>query len=346
MAMDIRSRVRTQADIQEAKTLIAQTHFIYQPFRVTDDLEVGGGYEFINRKPGAGMVYWPAYERERDLFPGPPLKTIDPVLVSEFRDANEALRKVYDGIIDQVCNHINGIDAKSVADIGCFNGYMPVSFALRGVRQAVGYDLDDRSGCFRFLNRVLDTNARFIHAGYDHAIGTIPGCPAYDVVVSMSVLQHMTEPFRHLHFLRSITREAMLLMTNVWDDDEYLIRYGKPNAIFDFAFPWCFDNSIYLSDKLLRMALQKAGFTRIIDLEIRRPADSNQAKTRGSHDYDTASVHRQNLTGRVLLCFVDGPATGPQAKLHLGYERAKEPLWSVLRIAFPRTWSLLRRIFR
>jgi len=39
--MDLRAYVRTQADIAEAKALIAQGHFIYQPFRITDDLEVG-----------------------------------------------------------------------------------------------------------------------------------------------------------------------------------------------------------------------------------------------------------------------------------------------------------------
>jgi len=319
--MDLRTCVRTQADIEEAKALIAQTHFTYQPFRIADDLEVGGGYEFINRSPGAGMVYWPTYEDEREYFPGPPLKTIDPLLVSEFRAANDALRKVYDGFIDQICEHIADIGAKNVADIGCFNGYMPVSFARRGVLEAVGYDQDDRSGCFRFLNRLLGTNARFIHAGYDFASGTVPRCPAYDLVISMSVLQHMTEPFRHLHFLRSITREALFLLTNAWDDDGSLIRYGEPNAIFEYAFPWCFDNSIYLSEKLLRKTLEKAGFTRILDLEIRLPASSKQADTPGNHDYSTTGAHRQNLSGKALLCFVDGPAKGAQTDLSLGYRR-------------------------
>jgi hypothetical protein len=308
--MDLTAYIRTQADIEEAKALIAQSHFTYQPFLLTDDLEVGGGYEFINRRPGAGMVFWPTYEDERDRFPGPTLKTIDPLLVSEFRAANSALRQVYDGFIDQICEHIDDIRAKKVVDIGCFNGYMPVGFARRGVLEAVGYDQDDRSGCFRFLNRLLGTNACFIHAGYDNVSGTIPGCAAADVVISMSVLQHMTEPFRHLHFLRSITDEALFLLTNVWDDDEYLIRYGEPNVIFNYAFPWCFDNSIYMSEKLLRKALEKAGFSVILDLEIRLPTTSVQADTHGSHDYSTTGRHSHSLNGRALLCFVDGPAKG------------------------------------
>jgi hypothetical protein len=348
--MDLRSRVRTPADIREAKALIAQGHFIYQPFRITDDLEVGGGYEFVNRRPGAGMVYWPAYEQEKERFPGSPLKTIDPALVTEFRAANDFLRSQYNGFIDQVCERIPDIRAKSVADIGCFNGYMPASFSLRGARDAVGYDQDDRSGCFRFLNRLLGTRSRFIHAGYDLAGGTIPGCPAYDVVISMSVLQHMTEPFRHLHFLRSITREALFLMTNAWDDDEYLVRYGEPNAIFpEFEFPWCFDSSIYLSEKLLRKALEKAGFTRIVKLENRSTIGIRHAETRGSHDYANEGGHRQKLTAQPLLCFVDGPATGAQASLKRGSRRPEssrtlalirkilpQPLRAMARKVFPR----------
>lgn len=347
--MDLRSCVRTQADIQEAKALIVQDHFFYQPFRIADDLEVGGGYEFVNRSPGAGMVYWPTYEQEQERFAGPPLKTIDPALVSEFRSANDGLRQQYDGFIDQICKHISDIKAKSVADVGCNNGYMPVSFALRGVRDTVGYDQTDHSGGFRFLNRLLGTNARFIHSSYDLVEGTIPGCPAHDVVISMSILQHMTEPFRHLHFLRSITREALFLMTNVWDDDEYLARYGEPNVIFrDSAFPWCFDNSIYLSEKLLRKALEKAGFTRILDLEFRHPANHKQAETRGSHDYATEGTHRQKLTGKALLCFVDGPATGAQANLKLGsYRLANNRTLALLRRMFPRlSWWVIRNTFR
>ena len=346
--MDLRSFIRTPADIQEAKALIVQEHFFYQPFCIADDLEVGGGYEFVRRRPGAGMVYWPGYERERERYPGPRIKTIDPALGSEFRIANDAVRKVYNGFVDQICEQIADIRSKSVADVGCSNGYMPVSLALRGLRGAVGYDQNDHSGCFRFLNRLLGTSVPFVHARYDPVDGRIPGCPTHDVVLSMSVLQHMTEPFRHLHFLRSITREALFLMTNVWDDDDYLVRYGEPNATSDFAYPWCFDNSVYFSDKLLRKALEKAGFGRMVDLEFRFPAGVQHAGARGSHDYAENGAHRQQLTGRALLCFVDGPARGAQASLRAGSRRlASSRTLALLRRAFPRlSWWAIRKLFR
>lgn len=345
--MDLTSLIRAPADIERAKALIVQERFCYQPFRLAADLEVGGGYEFLNRRPGAGMVFWPAYESERQRFPGPPVKTIDPAALPEFRAANHALRKVYDGFVDQICEQITDIRTRSVADIGCNNGYMPVSFSLRGAR-AVGYDQNDSSGCIAFLNRLLGADARFVHVRYKPVEGRIPGCSAHDVVISMSVLQHMTEPLRHLHFLRSITRHALFLMTNTWDDDEYLMRYGEPNATSDLAFPWCFDNSVYLSEKLLRKALQEAGFTRIVELEFRIPAGTQQTEARGSHDYASEGAHPRRLGGKALLCFVDGPARGVQASLEAASARmASNRILARLRKRFPRlSWWAMRKILR
>ena len=57
--MDLTSFIRSEADVEQAKALVVQERFFYQPFRIAADLEVGGGYEFMRRRPGAGMVYWP-----------------------------------------------------------------------------------------------------------------------------------------------------------------------------------------------------------------------------------------------------------------------------------------------
>lgn len=343
--MDLTSFIRSEADVEQAKALVVQERFFYQPFRIASDLEVGGGYEFMRRRPGAGMVYWPAYERERDRFPGPPVKTVDATVLPEFTASNEALRKVYEGFVDQICARVGEIRSLRVADLGCSNGYMPVSFSLRGARLAVGYDQNDHSGCFRFLNRLLGAEARFVHARYDLVEGRMPRCPVYDVVVSMSVLQHMAEPLRHLHFLRSVTSRALFLMTNVWDDDDYVLRYGEPNATSGFAFPWCFDNSVYPSERLLRKALEKAGFGEIVELEFRLPAGTAHAEARGSHDYAEAGEHRQKLRGKALLCFVSGKS---QASLRAACFRPESNrLLAFLRRMFPRlSWWFVRKVLR
>ncbi len=294
--MDLRPFIRSQSDIVEAKTVIASRSFTYQPFRITDDLEVGAGYTFVTRNPRAGLVSWPDYELEKASYPGQELEKllIAPGEKEQFTAANEAIRQVYDGFLDQVCGHISDVSRKSVADIGCFNGYVPVSMSRRGARLAVGYDMDDRSACFKFLNRILGTNAQFVQGAYDLFSGTISGCPSHEIVVSMSVLQHMTEPLRHLHFLRSITSEALFLVTNVWDDDDYCMRFGSPNQVFQHSFPWCFDNSVYLSEKLLRRSLKEAGFVRVIDLETRFPKSVVHADVRGSDDYAQETARRHN----------------------------------------------------
>lgn len=343
--MDLTSRIRTHADLEEAKALIVGERFFYQPFRIAADLEVGGGYEFMRRRPGAGMVYWPAYERERERFPGPAVKTVDAAVVPQFTAANEALRKVYEGFVDQICERVGDIRSKSVADVGCSNGYMPVSFALRGARRAVGYDQNDHSGCFRFLNRLLGADAHFVHARYDLLEGRMPRCPVYDVVVSMSVLQHMTEPLRHLHFLRSVTGQALFLMTNVWDDEDYVLRYGEPNATSNYAFPWCFDNSVYASERLLRKALDKAGFGPVVELEFRLPAGTVHAEARGSHDYADAGEHRQKLVGKALLCFA---CAETQVSLAAAcFRPGSNRVLALLRRLFPRlSWWFVRRILR
>ena len=343
--MDLTSRIRTPADLEQAKALIVGERFFYQPFRLAADLEVGGGYEFINRRPGAGMVYWPAYEQERERFPGPAVKTVGAAVLPEFTAANQALREVYDGFVEQICERVGDIRSKSVADVGCSNGYMPVSFALRGARLAVGYDQNDHSGCFRFLNRLLGADARFVHARYDLAEGRMPRCPGGDIVVSMSVLQHMTEPLRHLHFLRSVTGQALFLMTNAWDDDDYVMRYGEPNATSNHAFPWCFDNSVYPSEKLLRKALEKAGFGPIEELEFRLPAGTAHAEARSGHDYADEGGHRQKLAGKALLCFASAKA---QVSLDAACSRpGSNRVLALLRRMFPRlSWWFMRRILR
>ncbi len=330
--MDLRKYITSPDEVTEAKRLIASTHFMYQPFRITDDLEVGGGYSFLTRQPGAGLIYWPGYSSEGEAFPGPDLVPylIDNRLKDEFQAANEAIRQQYEGWLDQICDELGPISERTVADIGCFNGYIPVAFSLRGAKAAVGYDIGDRGGCIEFLNRVLKTDAKFILGGYDLASGTMEGCPGYDLVVSMSVLQHMTEPLRHIHFLRSITREALFLVTSVYDDNCYSIRYGEPNKIWRHDFPWCFDNSVYLSKNLLLKALEMAGFSKIVQLQSRLPPGTIQAKSHGYHDYDDQSQgqadqteHQPALSGVCFLAFVDGKPDRGAADLRLGYGRSQ-----------------------
>ena len=63
----------------------------------------------------------------------------------EFFSANAALRRFYDGMIDQIAAAVGPLQDLSVLDVGCNTGYFPLAFARRGARQAKGIDRIDYS---------------------------------------------------------------------------------------------------------------------------------------------------------------------------------------------------------
>lgn len=265
--MDLRNRLHTEQDLREIERLVGETHFIYQPFRFTDTLEVGIGYESILNKRGGGMVYWP--DAPIDQYPLLE-RFLVPVEAKEaFSGANQRLREINDDYVDQVCRHYP-VTGKSVADVGCFAGYFPIAFSLRGAR-AFGYDIHDRGGCFAVLNRILGADAMFIHSGYDLATGLIPQARQHDLVICHDLVQHMIEPFRFINMLANMSREALFLKCPTWLDtsgDRY-ITVGQPNGIFRYGFPWCFDHDNIVSYPLLQHCLELCGFTRFIKIETK-----------------------------------------------------------------------------
>ena len=68
--MDLRPHVRTRADLQDAKTLTVQERFFYQPFRIADDLKVGGGYQFSIADPALGWSIGLSMGASGNAFPG------------------------------------------------------------------------------------------------------------------------------------------------------------------------------------------------------------------------------------------------------------------------------------
>jgi hypothetical protein len=329
--MDLRPYIKSSTQLARLKRLVASTDFMYQPFIISDELEVGGGYEFIFNKIGAGFVYWGG--------DGPPAtapvrsRLIAPEILSDFRMANAALRRVYDDCIDAVCAQIDDISSATVCDFGCFNGYLPVSFAQRGAARAVGYDIDDRGECIATLNSILGTNAEFVHTGYDLGTGTVPKAEQFDVVCCMSVLQHILEPLRFINMLGAITKRCLFLMTSASTDEDLLMRFGEPNTIMsDYSFPWCFDNGMYLSERLLRTALKLAGFHTLIDVPINLPSEVQKRVEDVNRTTDSSAIAPHETRARIggtlrgfnVLALRDGPsvrAADLPVVHRLGYRR-------------------------
>ena len=215
------------------------------------------------------MVYWPGAPLDKY----PQLERFllkDTGARADFSTANQKLRQINHSYVEQVCREIGNIGDLTMADIGCFAGYFPVSFACRGARLAVGYDIDDRGGCIRILNKILGTDAQFIHAGYDLRTGELRATDKYDLVICHDLVQHMVEPLRFIRALSGIAKRALFLKCPGWLDStgEKYITMGEPFGIWqDGEFPWCFDHDTVPSWALLETSLKLCGFKRMVRVE-------------------------------------------------------------------------------
>jgi SAM-dependent methyltransferase len=265
--MDLRPFINHKTtQISRAKELIISGLLNYQPFIFSDVLEVGAGYEFIYGE-FSGLVYW--LDVNPKLLETPELKRffIKNEDKDQFTAANARLRCMYDNFIDEICNKIGDISKNTFADIGCNSGYFPISFSLRGAKKSVGTDRIDYTETFKLLNEIFGTDSIFIHQSYNGLLHSIQGCEQYDVVISVAVLCHLSDPLQHLSFLGSIVRKAIFIWAPVTDDDDYCIRFGEPNKYYKSdQFPLCFDNKTRPSAKLLRKSFELMGFTEIHEI--------------------------------------------------------------------------------
>lgn len=291
-AMDLRAHRRSPAHVGRAVDLVGRGLLCYQPFIFSDDFETGAGLEFVSAEFD-GMVYM-ANPPQRYL-DSPEIRRflIDPAKREQFSDGNRRLRALYESFIDAVEAKLGPASGYSFAEVGCCSGYFPVSFARRGSPRAVGFDRVDYAPSFDLLNSILGTKARFVHRPYRVAgevargrlkwlralrreFGTlvqsmrhpwlgIGGGPGrFDVVFSIAVLVHLSDPLEHLAYLGQMARKALLVWTSTLDDENAMtIRYEASNRYYrEDRFPYCFD-VVKMSPALLRRSLELMGFTEI-----------------------------------------------------------------------------------
>jgi len=261
---DFRPSINEQ-QMDKVKDFVVRGVVNYQPFIFSDALQTGAGYEFLGGREFSGLVYWPDIDDHLKE-----LKHLKRFLVKnecreEFFESNARLRTMYESFINGICSYFdNDISALSFADIGCNTGYFPMGFSLRGARQAVGFDRNDFSAVFSVFNDILGTNAEFVHGAYDGRAQDISGSQTYDVVTSVAVICHLSDPLQHLAYLGRIARKALFIWTPVTDDDDYCIRFGEPNKYYtEDTFPYSFDNNTRPSGKLLKKSLELMGFNEI-----------------------------------------------------------------------------------
>lgn len=268
--MDLRRYVKTKRQIDAAKELEIKGLLNYQPWLFSEDFQTGVGLEWTEGRH-SGLVYYPDIDRAL-LDSSPELKrlVVDPQNYKKFHEANSKLRQLYDGIADDICAKIDDVDKTSFLDVGCNTGYFP----LRGARQSAGGDREKSfSESFDLLNALLRMWFKFYDAYYEPKTHPISGMSQFDVVVSMAVLCHLSQPLNHIRCLASLAKKGLFVWTLVNEDRGYTIHYAEPRGDYkDDEFPFCFDREIVSSKALLQKSLELMGFKYIYEIPAR---DSN-----------------------------------------------------------------------
>jgi SAM-dependent methyltransferase len=282
--MDLRDQIRSSDQLAAAKRLGTAGLLCYQPFIFDESYEVGVGWEFTKGE-FAGLIHWPDPPAEHLGSPSFRRLLVSPDEVPQFRAANQRLRTTYDGFVDAICARLGDISSLSFLDVGCNSGYLPLSFARRGVKLAVGVDRENYADTFALLNGILGTQAEFRRASYDPHLREIPATEKFDVVSAMLVLCHLPDPLNFLAFLGRTARRALFLWNGVTQERALSLSFGPPGRYYgDVPFPDCFDYDTRPSTGLLRQSLELMGFTEIYQLP---PAPGGLAE---GHYYDKRPI--------------------------------------------------------
>ena len=132
--MDLRSLIRSPRQIEEARRLALQGLLSYQPYIFSDTFAVGAGLSIVaghlKDPPAVYCADATADDTDPDFFAREFAKESQR---TEFFSANEAMRRFYDGMVDQIADVVGPLNELSVLDVGCNTGYFPLAFARRGV---------------------------------------------------------------------------------------------------------------------------------------------------------------------------------------------------------------------
>jgi SAM-dependent methyltransferase len=233
----------------------------YQPWVFADDFECGVGLEF-ERDDYSGLIYLP------EIDPPKTLRFIEPHKLASFRAANAGLRRLYEGLADRLCVILDEVGGSTTLDVGCNSGYFPIAFSRRGVLRATGCDREKGfSDSVALLNEIVNSKAEFVSAHYDPRLRAITDAEPADLVTSLAVVCHVSDPLQHLAALGALARKALFVWTIVNEDDSMTIHYGEPRGDYsEDKFPFCFDNRVLPSRSLLRRSFELLGFKDIVEL--------------------------------------------------------------------------------
>ncbi|MGM0534385.1 MAG: tRNA 5-methoxyuridine(34)/uridine 5-oxyacetic acid(34) synthase CmoB, partial [Campylobacterota bacterium] len=129
------------------------------------------------------------------------------------------------------------VDGKSVADIGCNNGYYLFRMSGQGAKELVGFDPSALNLCqFDFLDRFIQSGIRYELLGVEH----LPFYEqTFDLIFCLGVLYHRIDPIGTLKSLRRGLNKGgeMILDTFMIDGEQEVAltprgRYSRMRNVF------------------------------------------------------------------------------------------------------------------
>jgi hypothetical protein len=232
------------------------TYTRYQPYILPDGTLTGAGYSQLT-----GDMTYSVNPEEQLMEKG-----------IAFVQATRDYSRMYEDFIGGLKATIGSLSGLTHHDFACNSGYLCYRLLQEGAFASSGSDVYDFVPIFSAMNNALNVNATYVQASYDFMSHrpNVDLTPR-DIVTCTAFMLHSSDPTFLLHYLASITRRYLMLVSLYPRNDDYVVSYSKATSVFlGGKFPMCFDGSTLMSDALLRYGLESLGFRTVVEI-TRRP---------------------------------------------------------------------------
>lgn len=277
--MDLRPYIKNEEQLTRGVEFVRSGQLFYQPFILAGDVEVGEGQNQHDDYRGVTAItdynaYAPRYKLGNRKPPSDP---------AFFRKCNQEYRDIYSYVADQICTLAGGsIEKYTIGEIGCNTGLNLFNLAQRGAKSCYGYDWNDYSAFFGWMNGLLGTNVHFKQGVYDnlyHHFKNGVDVEEVDIMINTVFTNHQCDPLQFLAYLCDRARKGVFLWALIHSghkDAAVLYTSDIAGDILpkDRPFPLSFYNGVVLTEPLLRVSLKYLGFSELepIDKFVPSPA--------------------------------------------------------------------------
>jgi hypothetical protein len=197
--MDLRPYIKNKTQVENGISLIKSKHLCYQPFIISDEIEVGEGQNFCDHYKDVTSVFdLNVYAKDIDLDGRKTAPDKD-----YFRACNAEYRYLYDFITESLQPLIPALNTLEFAEIGCNTGLNLFNMAHAGAKSCVGYDWNQMQPVFSWLNDVLGTNVKFQQGVWDnlqHKFSNMD-IPEVDIMMNTIFTNHQCDPLQFLAYI-------------------------------------------------------------------------------------------------------------------------------------------------